>query len=178
MKYKTFKEPKPKRCSCGAVFIPYKMAKRCNKCEAKVRTGKSIGVEEDDLIKLPLPELHQMAKGVVHAHIRKRDKNKPCISCNGDCGPIQCGHLFKAELFSGVEFDEPNLNGQGLGCNYTPDGNFEGYKAGFLSRFGSPAFEALEEKARTLRTYKYGKHELIEIIKKYSKEVGSFSLPS
>jgi hypothetical protein len=80
-------------------------------------------------------------------------------------------HLFKAELFSGVEFDEENNCRGCLQCNYEPDGNFEPYKEGYIKRYSRLQFDLLEARATSTRLIKRSRPELIEIIETYRTKI-------
>jgi len=54
-------------------------------------------------------------------YIRKRDENKPCITC-GRYGKKDCGH-FISRRFEAVRLDETNAHGQCLKCNRYEYGN-------------------------------------------------------
>lgn len=53
--------------------------------------------------------------------IRKRDFNKPCVTCGGG-GVKDCGH-FISRRFEAVRFDENNAHGQCIKCNRFEYGN-------------------------------------------------------
>lgn len=62
------------------------------------------------------------------AYIRKRDENKPCITC-GKYGKKDAGH-FISRRFEATRFDEKNVHGQCIKCNRFEYGNqFEHGKA-------------------------------------------------
>ena len=69
-------------------------------------------------------ELLQLAQFTFNKWIRNRDKNKPCISGGDNDLPhpdmqvkYEAGHYYPAGVFSGVRFDEINVNGQSKGDN-------------------------------------------------------------
>lgn len=163
--------PKIKKCpNCGDPFQPYGIQRNCNKCKVKIIKGSA-----EDLHHLPYPDLYKTAKAAARDFVLLRDKSKGCISCgfthDEDGVTWQCGHLFKAEVFSGVDLDEENLNKQCLYDNYQPDGSFESYKAGYVKRFGQLAFDLLEAKATLTRSFKYSRPELIEKIEYYKTKI-------
>lgn len=55
-------------------------------------------------------------------YIRKRDKNKPCITCGRFTSKKDCGH-FISRRFEATRYDERNSHGQCLKCNRFENGN-------------------------------------------------------
>jgi hypothetical protein len=100
--------------------------------------------------------------------IRERDKDKPCISCGTPYSEVwHAGHYMKAELYSGVVFDENNVFRQCLKCNHYLGGNEAQYRIALCLLLGESKVVELENKAKTMRMYKYSDTELIEIKNKY-----------
>ncbi len=137
----------------------YKFKKQC-KDERKefYKDNKSLSSYEAD------------ARKVFQRWIRKRDENRPCISCN--ClTAIQWdgGHFLKAELFSGLIFNEKNCHKQCSVCNDHKSGNELEYRDGLINRYGSDYVTGLEATKNENRKYQYTKHELTEIKNKYLK---------
>jgi len=97
-----------------------------------------------------------------------RDKDKGCVSCgtiNSDL--FDGGHYFKAELFSGLIFDERNCHKQCRKCNRFLGGNEIQYRLGLVQRFGIDFVEELEADSIGKRVYKFSKEELIAKKLKY-----------
>lgn len=116
----------------------------------------------------------QNTKNVCHEYIRLRDKNKPCISCDAPWRPdFQAGHMYKAELFSTLRFDEKNISGQCQGCNIFNDGNESGYRVGILNRYGNDHLEYLDKIALTEKQsdHKWDRAILDEITKYYRGKI-------
>tara|TARA_R110000772_G_scaffold262895_1_gene382265 strand:- start:1175 stop:1777 length:603 start_codon:yes stop_codon:yes gene_type:complete len=110
-----------------------------------------------------LSNLIQSTVNVCHKSIRERDKHKPCISCGANWNEhFQAGHFYKAELYSSLRFDEININGQCRICNLHKDGNFQGYREGFIKRYSAEQLEELETKARDYKhqSFKWDREEL------------------
>ncbi|QQV90440.1 recombination protein [Olleya phage Harreka_1] len=92
-----------------------------------------------------LQSLKNTVQKVCHEFIRLRDKFKPCISCNAQWNKdFQAGHFYKAELYSNIKFNETNISGQCRKCNLRKDGNYDGYKKGFIERYGIEEFNKLD----------------------------------
>ena len=104
--------------------------------------------------------------------IRKRDENKPCISCGNEKSNIwDGGHYYKAELYSGLIFDEDNVHKQCRKCNSYLGGNEREYKKGLEKRYGNDFVLKLEQKSVNLRSRKYTREELVNIKNNYQKKL-------
>ena len=102
--------------------------------------------------------------------IRFRDANKSCISCDSiDSELWDAGHFYKAEIYSGLIFDERNVNKQCRKCNTYLGGNENNYRLGILKRFSEAFVLKLDKDALRLKQYKYDRLELINIKNKYLK---------
>lgn len=100
---------------------------------------------------------------------RIRDEKEPCISCGTTKAKWDGGHYLKAEIYSGVIFDERNVNKQCSYCNQYLDGNTAAYRQGLIVKIGVKEVEALEQLANETRTKKWTIEELQEIKNKYKK---------
>lgn len=110
------------------------------------------------------------AKKEFQKWVRLRDKDLPCISCNNpNAKSYHGGHWKKAEIYSGLIFDERNVNKQCSRCNVFLGGNEGEYRIGLVNRYGKEFVEQLEADSISLRNYKYTKEELIEIKNKYKQ---------
>jgi hypothetical protein len=71
-----------------------------------------------------LSQYETEAKKSFQKYVRLRDKDLPCISCNEMVKDLwDGGHYFKAELFSGLIFNEKNCHKQCRKCNRFLGGN-------------------------------------------------------
>jgi len=119
-----------------------------------------------------IQKLIQEARGPFHKWIRFRDANESCISCGSTDSSIwDAGHFYKAELYSGLIFDEKNVHKQCGKCNRFLGGNEREYKNGLIKRYGKDYALELESKKDRLRTYKYSREELEEIKLTYLKKL-------
>jgi hypothetical protein len=120
-----------------------------------------------------LSEYEAEAKKSFQKWVRLRDEGLPCISC-GTMETMRWdgGHLFKAEIFSGVIFDERNVSRQCIKCNTVLNGNEAEYSIRLKERIGEKEFLSLQQKAMLTRNTKYTKEELVEIKKRYDKRKG------
>ena len=104
--------------------------------------------------------------------IRARDANDACISCGTTTAKIwHSGHYFKAEVFSGLVFNEMNVNKQCEKCNTFLDGNESEYRKGLVKKYGEQEVKELEAISDSLRDYKYDREELREIKKEYQRKL-------
>jgi hypothetical protein len=99
--------------------------------------------------------------------VRMRDIKEPCISCGTNEAKWDGGHYLKAEIYSGVIFDERNVNKQCSYCNQYLDGNTAAYRQGLIKKIGLEAVIALEDLANETRTKKWTIEELQQIKNKY-----------
>lgn len=89
-----------------------------------------------------------VTKTLVHAYVRERDKNKPCISCgcqwNSD---FQAGHHYAAGSFETLRFNLDNIHGQCQQCNLYKEGNFDNYALNLPFRIGIKKYNDLQSLA-------------------------------
>lgn len=112
------------------------------------------------------------AKKSYQKWVRLRDKDLACISCNEFVKDLwDGGHYFKAELFSGLIFDERNCHKQCRKCNRYDGGNEIQYRLGLVKRFGQEFVDGLESDSVAKRVYKFTKKELISIKLKYDIKI-------
>ena len=116
-----------------------------------------------------LSDYEAEAKKSFQKWVRLRDENLPCISCyRFDCKDWAGGHYFKAEIYSGLIFDERNCHKQcNSYCNGFKGGAQAEYRIGLVNRYGEQFVKELEADSVIKRDYKYTKQELIDIKKKY-----------
>lgn len=112
----------------------------------------------------PLPKLKKKAQDVFNKWIRIRDYDQRCISCNGKVE--QAGHYFSSGHYSALTFNEMNVNGQCIRCNCFLHGNLIQYRIGLVAKYGEKKVKQLEDESE-VRTYKWSRTELEEIIEKY-----------
>ena len=149
-----------KVCSyiCALKYNEKKTEERFNKAKESVKTDKKFMAIRD------------LAKKVFQKYIRIRDKDLPCISCETTYSEEwHGGHLFKAELYSGVLLNELNVNKQCKKCNYFSDGNEVNYVKGFIKKYGYDKFVELSELATKTKNKKWTREELEEKINYYKQ---------
>lgn len=90
------------------------------------------------------------ARTIFQRFIRLRDKNQPCISCGkrfSEDEKIDAGHIYKAELYSALIFDEENVHSQCVYCNHRLSGNLDGCLRNLPNRIGQDNALKLTERA-------------------------------
>lgn len=164
MRYRT------KTCKCGTKFKQYNsLQTKCVPClidegkkqkEEKKKTWPERKKKMQEGLKTRTQKINETRK-VFQQYIRERDKDKPCISC----GTIKsqywdAGHYLKAELYTGLIFNEDNVHKQCRKCNSFLGGNEIEYRIGLVERIGEDRVKQLEESRHTLRVYKWSDEEL------------------
>ena len=119
--------------------------------------------------KIPsLNRLRDKAQAAFNLFIRNRDAQKGCISCQS--GKVeQAGHFFNAGQYTALRFNEDNVHGSCLQCNYFLSGNLLAYRERLLKKIGERRLYLLERDAKLNRVKKWSRTEL-EIIYKMYKE--------
>ncbi len=166
---------KPKICKqCGKAFYPLRITPVCSYvCVLKYNEEKEVLKRVKQMKKdLVSPkDLEKVAKRVFQKWVRLRDANLPCISCGTETSKQwDGGHYKKAEIYSGVIFNEFNVNKQCSYCNKHLHGNELNYRAGMIKKYGVGCVESLESLANRTRQYRYTTDELLEIIKMYKEK--------
>jgi hypothetical protein len=165
---------KDKNCKvCKILFTPVQFAQVVCNYKCAIEHSKNLKKEKDirdwrvekktlkDKLKT-LSEYEAEAKKSFQKWIRLRDQNLPCISCGvDDTDLFDGGHYFKAEIFSGLIFDERNVNKQCRKCNRFLGGNELQYRKGLIKRYGIDFVNQLESESDLKRNYKFTKEELI-----------------
>jgi len=106
------------------------------------------------------------AQEVFNKFIRERDKNKPCISC-GAFHTLQAGHFYSAGHHNALRFNEDNVHGQCLRCNYYLSGNLSNYRVNLIKKIGIQRVEKLDQIASIKKAHKLDRFYLQEIISNY-----------
>lgn len=119
-----------------------------------------------------IQKLIQEARIPFQKWIRYRDANLGCIACGTtDAEIYDAGHFYKAEIYSGLIFDEMNVHKECRRCNTYLHGNEGNYRNGLLYRFGQDFLDELDKKAITLRNYKWTKCEISAIKETYQRRM-------
>ena len=173
--------PKKKCAMCEKKFVQFRSTDVCCSyvCQVKYMSEKEIAKRHKECkvaVNESVTKLESIARRWFQKWIRFRDRALPCISCGSIYAKWDSGHYFKAELYSGLIFDEMNVNKQCAYCNGTKmHGNLSGYRIGLVKKYGKLAVEGLEEISDSMRGYKYTRLELKEIIEKYKAKLNESS---
>lgn len=122
------------------------------------------------LSKNQIPKLRRKLTVVFNKFIRLRDAKFGCISCVTG-GVHNAGH-FKSvgsQPKPSMAFNEKNVNGQCIYCNYTLGGNPTGYKKGLIKKYGNKVLEELEIKA-AIKQNPWTRFEYETMIKLYEEK--------
>lgn len=132
----------------------------------------SIERMQSDIIKKynnrPVIWLLKRATEVFNRYIRYRDAGHPCISC-GRFKKIQAGHFYASGHHPSLRFNENNVHGQCIQCNYYKHGDGVNYRRNLIQKIGYSAVNELDMIAAAGKRFqkKWDRVELIEIIENY-----------
>lgn len=166
-----------KKCKqCGKEFKPYNSLQQVCSAKCAIEFNKPESIEkrfkEIKNDAQPLSFYEKAARSVFQLFIRLRDSNLPCISCGvKEAKQFDGGHFFKAELYTGLIFNEMNCHKQCSYCNDYLSGNLIKYRAGLIDRYGVERVRELEDRADKSRVYKFTKFELLQIKKHYQQRI-------
>lgn len=121
-------------------------------------------IKEKKLVSIP--KLTAKAQKIFNAWVRRRDKDKGCISC-GTLPITEAGHYLSAGHFSALRFNEINVNGQCARCNRFLHSNAIFYRQGLIKRYGEEKVRQLENSIAIRSVKKFSRTELEFIIKTY-----------
>jgi len=175
------KKRKSKSCKvCSLKFVPARPLQQvCSaSCAYKFNSEKEIKKRtkqyKDNIKESPegIAKLKVIAKRVFQMWCRFRDANDSCISCKTKTTQQwDGGHYAKAEIYSGLIFEEVNVNKQCCNCNDHLDANLIQYRKGLVLKYGNDIVERLETSMDSLREYKFTRSELLDIIAYYKQKI-------
>lgn len=145
------------------------------------------GIDTSDMQKYKgktLASIKAKAVEVFNRYIRERDREGDhftCISC-GNIAPIKtekghsnyhAGHYYPAGEYSMLKFDEQNVNGEELRCNYYRGDHLIGYRERLVKKWGLQHLARLDAIAQLNKRApkKWSRIELIHIIKVYTEKL-------
>jgi hypothetical protein len=134
-----------------------------NKINLKVKSDTAKAFKSDLRTKLKtIGEYKADARKSFQKWIRLRDSDKNCISCNSSTADtFDGGHFYKAEVYSGLIFNENNCHKQCRKCNRFMNGNELNFRKGLITRYGIDYVANLDNICDINRVKKYTKEELI-----------------
>lgn len=161
-----------------------KVLKALQKAKEK---GKKYERERNELLKeiervkenKKLSNLLENTKNDVHKYIRKRDREKPCISCGANWhSDFHAGHFYKAELYSTLRFDFRNIHGQCPQCNLRKDGAHAEYRIGLIKRYGEDYVREIDDLAMKDKqtNHKWDREELNKTRKEAKQKLKELDL--
>ena len=124
-----------------------------------------------------LPALLKIATRHFNRFIRDRDKYGDyfkCISCGRtkriEGNNYHACHYFPAGLYPWLRFDEDNVHGGCLQCNYFKHGAGYAYTEPLVAKIGEKRYEALLMRKDSTRGFKWDRFTIIDIILKYDSK--------
>lgn len=111
---------------------------------------------------LTIAQLKKKVQRAVNAHIRLRDKDEPCISCQRKVDDKDAGHYIAQGSSGALRYHLDNLSGQCLSCNRFKHGNLIEYRQGLIKKIGKERVEWLEEHRHDVK--KWTREELEQIL--------------
>lgn len=114
-------------------------------------------------------KLLDKAQRIFNAYIRRRDAEKPCITCGRPIIEHAC-HFYSAGFYSALRFTEDNVHGGCLQCNYFKHGAGNEYRRNLELRIGKERLSILDATATRHRVKKWSRFELEIIIQEYKNK--------
>lgn len=121
--------------------------------------------------KYSLSKLKEHATNAFNEYIRLRDQGQKCISCDSNFN--QAGHYYSAGHYPGLKFNEDNVNGQCMPCNFYKHGNLIEYRKKLILKIGVERLEKLDMLSAQYKrkSFKWSKIDLIDKIIIYRDKV-------
>lgn len=167
-------KPKQRKCKqCGKEFLPYNpLQPVCSPvCALEFNSKKEVDKRVKKM-KQGLQTHSDYLKAlqiVFNTFIRKRDKDKGCISCGVALnGKYDAGHFLSVGAYPNLRFDENNVHGQCVHCNQHLHSNNAEYFIRLPERIGLDNFNDLL--LRRKEPLKLTVPEIKILITKYKKQ--------
>ena len=118
--------------------------------------------------KKSIPQLIEIATKKFNTFIRSRDEGRPCISCNLFTS-LQAGHFYSGGHYPALRFNEDNVNGQCMRCNYYLSGDLNNYRKNLIEKIGIERVEKLDMLAdyHKKHGFKWERFNILEVILRY-----------
>lgn len=141
------RKPRPRTCEaegCSVKFVPARpFVTWCSvDCGVKVAEQRKAKKERQEWKKRkdaarPLIWYFNKTKNAVHAYIRERDRDEPCISCGRwHDGQWHAGHFNSVGSHPELRFEYDNIHKQCQPCNSHKGGNRAGYEPRLIFKIG------------------------------------------
>lgn len=122
---------------------------------------------------ISLPNQVAKTQKVFNQFIRLRDQDKGCISCKSH-KVDHASHYYSAGKYTALRFNESNVHGACISCNYFKHGNLIPYRVNLEKRLGKKTLELLDGVANR-STKKWSIIELQLIEKEYKQKIKSLN---
>lgn len=120
-----------------------------------------------------IPQLKAKAVKYFNEFIRKRDSGKRCVSCQSPQFQ-HASHFYSAGKYELLRFNEDNVHGGCLKCNYFMSGNLLEYRKELEKRIGKERLEKLDilaDQSKRIRVLKRDRFFYEDVIKTYKKKI-------
>lgn len=133
---------------------------------------KPFNKTEKKLLNKPVSHVIQRLQKKVNEYVRKRDRDRFCISC-GTSSISDAGHYIAVGRCEKLRFDLDNIHGQCRQCNYFGGGEIVDYRRNLILKIGEERVERLEEKYQILKrdTSKWDKVGLILMLREINQKL-------
>jgi hypothetical protein len=118
---------------------------------------------------ISLPNQVAKTQKVFNQFIRLRDQDKGCVSCKSH-KVDHASHYYSAGKYTALRFNESNVHGACISCNYFKHGNLIPYRVNLEKRLGKKTLELLDGVANR-STKKWSITELQLIEKEYKLKI-------
>jgi hypothetical protein len=122
---------------------------------------------------ISLPNQVAKTQKVFNQFIRLRDQDKGCVSCKSH-KVDHASHYYSAGKYTALRFNESNVHGACISCNYFKHGNLIPYRVNLEKRLGKKTLELLDGVANR-STKKWSIIELQLIEKEYKQKIKSLN---
>ena len=117
-----------------------------------------------------ISQLLSRATKLFNKFIRERDKDKGCISCGARVE--HAGHFYEASQHPELKYNENNVHGQCVKCNYYLGGNQNEYRKKIITRISQEELNELDmiEAYWKRNNFKWSRIGLIDLIEQYKNK--------
>lgn len=116
-----------------------------NQSKGRDKIAKAERKESTKAKKNKLKTRKKAAKTACHDYIRARDSGKGCICCGRPLGAnFHAGHFLESGNNPQIRYDENNIHGQRLDCNFFKGGDSGDYQENLINKIGLEAINKLK----------------------------------